>query len=402
MKARGGVPKSSIKGLYYRLNGDRPIGWWFRWREGKRRRHEKMGEPQDQRGAERRALEILARLADDKVGLPVKAQEQQRLTVEELGQKFLEGYSRPRIKDLDAYQAKARTVLARQIVPVLGPRRADEIRTTHVEDLRDELRESGYAPNTINAALVVLSRIFTWAHSRSLVTCPNPCVGVERFEVIESLDFLEREQLERLLGYAADLAERPGATFQEQQLHPMIAVGVYAGLRKGELFGLRWRDVHLEERRIDVARSYRLAPKSGKPREVWFSPELVPILRAWQPRCLPTDEDLVFPVLARGELRMGDSGDILGLDQLLLKVRTAAVAHPWHLLRHSYATHLAATCKDPLIVQRMLGHSSLRMTQKYMKPIAGHIAEQTARLSFSPRVPATVTPIHSPRARRAG
>ena len=48
---------------------------------------------------------------------------------------------------------------------------------------------------------------------------------------------------------------------------PMLAVAVFAGLRKGELFGLRWCDVALDAGRLDVNRSYGGLPKSGKPRQ---------------------------------------------------------------------------------------------------------------------------------------
>ena len=64
----------------------------------------------------------------------------------------------------------------------------------------------------------------------------------------------------------------------------MIATAIYTGMRKGELFGLRWTDVHLDANRIDVMRSYNLLPKSGKPRHLPLHPELGRILRAWKER----------------------------------------------------------------------------------------------------------------------
>jgi integrase len=97
----------------------------------------------------------------------------------------------------------------------------------------------------------------------------------------------------------------------------MIAVAIYCGLRKGELFGLRWIDVHLDAVRLDVNRSYRGLPKNGKPRHLPMHPDLVKILRPWQERC-PRVEGLVFPVEAEAErFRMGSKEDMLELPALL-------------------------------------------------------------------------------------
>lgn len=54
----------------------------------------------------------------------------------------------------------------------------------------------------------------------------------------------------------------------------------YSGLRRGEVFGLRRRNVDLQWRRLTVARSYAGVPKSGKTRYLPIDEELEPILRA--------------------------------------------------------------------------------------------------------------------------
>ena len=43
----------------------------------------------------------------------------------------------------------------------------------------------------------------------------------------------------------------------------MIATAIYAGLRKGELYGLLRANVHTDALRIDVRHSYMGPPKSG-------------------------------------------------------------------------------------------------------------------------------------------
>src|SRR5262249_11571755 len=98
----------------------------------------------------------------------------------------------------------------------------------------------------------------------------------------------------------------------DSALHAIVAACVYLGLRKGEALGLRWIDVHLDASRVDVMKSYRSTPKSGKARHVPINRELAVILRAWKERCPATDEGLVFPVFEAGSTRMGTEYDTLG------------------------------------------------------------------------------------------
>jgi integrase len=89
------------------------------------------------------------------------------------------------------------------------------------------------------------------------------------------LDFLNVPEVSSLLAYV-----RKNAPY----LEAMVATAVYTGLRKGELMGLRWRDVHLDEGRIDVERSYRTKPKSKNSRHLPINPELAAVLRSPQKR----------------------------------------------------------------------------------------------------------------------
>ena len=168
---------------------------------------------------------------------------------------------------------------------------------------------------------------------------------------------------------------------------PMVATAIYCGLRKGELFGLRWRDVDLGAARLDVLRSYALTPKSGKARHVPMHPDLVPILRQWKERCMKTDEGLVFPVEAEHDrFRMGVKFDSLELTSIL----TVAGCHlpadkrPWHMLRHTFASHAMMSGASLYGLQRLLGHATPAMTQRYSHLSPDHLAGEVARPRFVP------------------
>ena len=90
---------------------------------------------------------------------------------------------------------------------------------------------------------------------------------------------------------------------EKPTIHPMVATAIYTGLRKGELCGLRWRDVDMATRRLTVARSYGQTPEaSGKPRQLCLPERLVPLLAAWAQRCPKTKGTWCFGPASRWPL----------------------------------------------------------------------------------------------------
>src|SRR5438270_3072886 len=102
-------------------------------------------------------------------------------------------------------------------------------------------------------ALAALSKMYNWARKRGVIDCANPVVGCERPRVKEVTDFLSHDECADLLDYAKTLCDCFVAAADVRDLYPMIATAIHTGLRKGELFGLRWSDVHLDTGRIDVS-----------------------------------------------------------------------------------------------------------------------------------------------------
>jgi integrase len=334
------------------------------------------------------ALKVLyaieARVRAGQVGLaaPTKEEREERrqkqeaeqkrasLTLKELGEKFSTEYANPRIKSIERYRGEAKTNLKSRIVPYLGAMAAQSVTTADVERMRDELANRGASPAAMVQAMAILSKIYNWGHKRGFVQCANPVRGVDRPRVEASLDFLSREEVGNLLAHTVEHAP---------DVHPMLACAIYAGLRKGELFGLRWRDVHSEAGRMDVERSYRERPKSGKVRHIPIHPELAVILRQWKETCPKTSEGLVFPVNGK----MGTAFKSLGLGTMLETSGCHVPKKPWHSLRHTFASHFMMAGGNILTLQKLLGHSDLRMTLIYAHLSPDFMAAEVARMSFT-------------------
>ena len=129
-------------------------------------------------------------------------------------------------------------------------------------------------------------------------------------------------------------------------------------MRQGELLAVRWEDVagRLLVRRA-VARGIIGTPKSGKPREIPLNEKVTRGLKAHRH--------------LRGELVFCDSaGKMLPKGSckwpLWSACRRAGLRRiGWHVLRHTFASHLVTRGAALKAVQELLGHSTIEMTMRY-------------------------------------
>ncbi len=108
------------------------------------------------------------------------------------------------------------------------------------EFLTRAIRERNYAPKTANRFREVIMRLFNWAANHRGIRLPNdrnPVKRVERYkDKARTIRFLTLEQIERQM---ETLAEHP-------RLRAMVAVYIYAGLRREEALWLTRKDVDFD------------------------------------------------------------------------------------------------------------------------------------------------------------
>lgn len=356
-----------------RTRDGRFIGYYLRFYEGGKRRV--MASRQTSYAdARRMLLELEARIARGDAGIPERRTDWP--TVAELVERFGREYSRPqpKIKDVQRYRAQARSKL-QKILPHLGKLTTAHVRQEDVAKMRDLLLKK-FAPGTVYLALATLSALFSWAVRQGLAP-HNPCKGVERPTAAQSLDYLTREEVRRLL----DAAESRMAKRWGHMLYVAVAIAAHAGLRKGEIFGLRWIDLDIETRRLTVARSYRGTPKSGQARHLRLPLALVPILKQWREHCPQSPDGSVLP-LGINPSKVGGRDSMLGLPQLMAEIGLRAVPHPWHMLRHSFASHFVMSGGSLLALQKILGHSNPKVTMIYAHLAPDFLGDEMDRIKF--------------------
>ena len=211
-----------------------------------------------------------------------------------------------------------------------------------IEGFRKDLLERGRKRSTTNRYLALLGKMMNLAIDWGLLT-QNPVSRVKFFS--EKANF--RETILSLEEEDALLKKCP------KRLLPIVQVALNTGMRRGEILGLRWSQLDLAARTIKLSQT-----KSGKPR-------IIPI------------NAFLFDILTGQEKKTGYS-DFVFLNRATHKpfqdvkraFNTAATnagieGLRFHDLRHTFASRLVAAGVDLITVKDLLGHHSVKVTERY-------------------------------------
>ena len=151
-------------------------------------------------------------------------------------------------------------------------------------------------------------------------------------------------------------------------LKPMVILSINTGIRRGEMFSLKWSSIDLERGNLTVEDH---AAKSGKTRHVPLNKEALDILRLWRKQ---VSGDYVFPG------KEGKPITDIKKSFLALLNRAEIDNFRWHDFRHHFASRLVMAGVDLNTVRELLGHSDLKMTLRYAHLAPEHKAAAVEKL----------------------
>jgi integrase len=228
--------------------------------------------------------------------------------------------------------------------------------------------EAGNSHGTVNRSLCTLSVFFSLALRRNCVRF-NPVRRVEPLPMIKSRvpKILFPEEIKVLIAAAENPIPfhgrgkkgRGNSRARMTPLWDMIVFDLNTGARLGEMLYLEWVDVDLDNATVTFRNKPEHMLKDREERSVKANETVLAILRRRKLLC--GNQRWVFP---------STNGTVLSRCNVFRELKNVAtqakVPHAnFQILRRTFATTCAAAGVPSFILKAMMGHSSVRTTERY-------------------------------------
>ncbi|WP_439878095.1 phage integrase [Pseudomonas prosekii] len=257
------------------------------------------------------------------------------------------------------------------------PQRLDAITGRDLDQIRTGWMQSGNKPSTVNRKMGSISGVFSraveWEYIDAHPMDRLKALKVDSMGLVRYLDAEENKRLREALDARQDEArtERESAnkwrtdrgkelmpsllqvSFTDH-LKPMVLISLNTGMRRGELFDLKWSAVNFQTKTITAAGA---TTKTSDTRHIPMNKETVRVLEDWKK--LAGKSRYVFPSQEGGRLEDVKSA------WLKLLERANIEGFRWHDMRHDFASRLVMAGVPLNTVRDLLGHADIKMTLRY-------------------------------------
>jgi len=333
------------------------------------------------RDAQRELTKLLNSVHEGQYVAPV------RLTVSEFLEKWLLDYAKPKVaaKTFERYAE----LLRLHVSPLIGAHVLSKLEPLHIQHAYSKLLQSGrrdgkggLSPQTVTHCHRVLRKALKHAVKWQLLA-RNPAEAADppRVEHREMTTLDEKEVVSLLKAVRGTRLELP------------VVLAVTTGLRRGEMLGLRWRDIDFDRNLLAVRQSVEQTrsglafkePKTRRGKRVVALPNVtVEALRRHR-----TDQ-------GKRRLQLGAAYEDHGLVLTRLDGRPVAPAEiskdfarlvskknirriSLHNLRHTHATLLLRANVHPKVVSERLGHATIGITLDTYSHVLPDMQETAAK-----------------------
>jgi integrase len=261
----------------------------------------------------------------------------------------------------------------KHIKPILGKDPAHKISPLKLEALKSALNKKGLAPATIKQCLVLARQIFNKAIAWGIFDGENPFKNatLNNRKLLEVPDnrrnrFLQLDEARSLLGALA---------VKSPQVHDMSLLSLDTGMRRGEVFSLKWPDIDLKNELIHIKDT-----KNNRNRQAFMTQRVKQMLI--KRKTERSGAGFVFQTKNGGGINyiykiFDRTVNSLGFNEGLKDTRDRVV---FHTLRHTFASWLALNETPILTIKELGGWQSLDMVERYAHLIPDQKREAIKKL----------------------
>ncbi|WP_394903440.1 site-specific integrase [Clostridium butyricum] len=277
------------------------------------------------------------------------------------------------------------------LIPLLGEYKIKDISIDVVQNFYNTLiNEKHLKPVTVKKYLDILSSCLKYAQSKDLIY-KLPTNYIQKVKIQKpKIEYWNQDEVNFFLNY-----------IQNTYLYTPIFIDVLTGLRIGELCGLRWCDIDLQngiivvnhqlvhDKRLKVLMLTDLKTSSSH-RHITIPKILIDYLKQLKAYRNATDTEYV--VLDRNDFKYTPRSLSMNFTKKVAKFSDSKEKHKndknymqlkqisFHGLRHTHATLLIANGENIKVVSERLGHTDIRMTLNTYTHVLDSMKNNTANL----------------------
>ena len=238
----------------------------------------------------------------------------------------------------------------KEFIKKIGNRIVSDITSEDIERFKTK-RLKDVSAVTINIELRCLKSAFNVALRFGFLKT-NPFIYVKQFKEIENEKMVfTTGEVERLL----NVIDIP-------LIKNFISIGVYTGLRLGEILNLQWKDIQFSERIIKVLNKEYYTIKTGKLRTIPISDKLLTILTNMKAEKECQQDEYLFQ--SYNGKPFNKSFITRKFKHFILEAGLPHHLH-FHNIRHTFITELLKRGVSIYKVKLLAGHSNIKTTEGY-------------------------------------
>ena len=263
-------------------------------------------------------------------------------------------------------------ILKNYLVPAFGKLKLEQISALYVDVWFSALQTSGgISVKSCNDVLGLLKKMLNDAERWGMID-RNPILAIRKFRLPEmDFHFWNVSEVRQFLGFWNQKVDPP-------RIYSVVIIALYTGLRRGEILGLKWDAVSFESRFITVKRSYCRTlnalvdtTKSRRIRRVPINAMLMAHLEKM--KILTFRSGYVCPPI---------HPDCVHKEFKKISRFAGVPIIRFHDLRHTFASNFLMGGGNIYDLQKILGHSTVQVTERYTHLIPEHLQGKTEVLGF--------------------